>query len=73
MDEQEQLESLQRSRSNILTILEQITASPKPSYSIDGQRFSWGEYLKQLNEALRDINSQIAQMDEGELTSYMVP
>ena len=31
-----------------LALIAAITADPKPTYQIDGQKVSWGEYLGQL-------------------------
>ncbi len=35
-------------KSQTLSIIQQITAEPKPSYSLDGQTVSWNEYLSRL-------------------------
>jgi len=39
-------------RSQSLTQLEQLRASPKPSYSIEGQRVSWQEYINALQRTV---------------------
>lgn len=39
-------------RSQALAQLEQLQASPKPSYTIDGQRVSWQEYLSELQKTI---------------------
>ena len=53
------LTNLIASRDNISGLIAQITASPKPDYSVQGQSVSYGAYLGQLMAALRDLNDQI--------------
>ena len=43
---------LRNIRQQILERIEEITAAPKPTYSIDGQEVKWAEYLKSLREAV---------------------
>jgi len=40
--------------------LASISASPKPSYSIDGRSYSWVEYQKFLLEQMAAIDKQTA-------------
>ena len=42
-----------------------MTANPKPSYSIDGQTVQWSDYLKQLRLTVEWCDQQIAQSTEG--------
>lgn len=51
--------TLQLALTNVNNLIASITANPKPSYSINGQSVSWGEYLKQLLDAQADINQKI--------------
>ena len=37
----------------------EITKNPKPSYNIDGQEVSWGEYLNQLTKSMESLKKQI--------------
>ena len=39
-------------RTQTLTQLEQLRASPKPSYSIDGQNVSWTDYADSLQQTI---------------------
>ena len=39
-------------RTQTLTQLEELRASPKPSYSIDGQKVSWTEYAESLQQTI---------------------
>ena len=45
-------------RQQILERIEEITAAPKPTYSIDGQEVKWTEYLKTLRESVDWIDAQ---------------
>lgn len=53
---------LELAKSQILDRIVEITASPKPSYSIDGQSFSWNEYLKTLTDQVKALDEIIAGM-----------
>lgn len=52
-------ERIQTIKSQTLATLEQITSSPKPSYSINGQSVSWGDYLRQLRETIEWCDKQL--------------
>jgi hypothetical protein len=56
-------------KSQTLAIIADITANPKPSYSIDGQSISWGEYLAQLQGTVDWCNKQAATEEPFELIS----
>ena len=47
-------------RDNVAARLAEITASPKPSYSVEGQSFSWTEYQSMLFKQLESANTAIA-------------
>jgi len=53
------LENLTTARDNIAARLAEITAQPKPSYDVDGQRVEWNEYFRQLNEQLATLTTAI--------------
>lgn len=57
------LENLQTAQSNIATKIADVTANPKPNYSIDGQSVSHADYLRTLFEAQRLVTEQIAIFD----------
>ena len=42
------LEQLRMIHSQTLALVAEITANPKPSYALDGQSISWGDYLAKL-------------------------
>ena len=46
------MDPLKTIRSQTLARIAEITAEPKPSYTIDGQSVSWNDYLKTLRETV---------------------
>lgn len=50
-------------RTQISQRLVEITASPKPSYNVNGQQVAWNEYFKALTDQLDKINALIAEDD----------
>jgi hypothetical protein len=50
--------------ANITAQIREITANPKPDYSIDGQSVSWASYLSMLNSQLIALQ-QAKQSLEG--------
>ena len=56
------LEQLQTIRSQALASIADITANPKPSYTVDGQSVSWNSYLRRLRQTVdwceRKINGE---------------
>lgn len=62
------LENLQTAYTNVCTKLADVTASPKPSYSVDGKSVSWGEHYKQLTTLRDDLKKAIVN-EEGPFES----
>jgi hypothetical protein len=56
-------------KSNILAQLEDLSANPKPNYSIDGQQVSWQSHFDSLMMSLDRINAQINASDPYEIVS----
>ena len=54
------LDNLTTIKSQIIQRLADITANPKPSYSLDGESVSWSEYQRLLMDQLKSIREQIA-------------
>lgn len=54
-------------KSAALARIAEITATPKPSYSIDGQSVSWGEYLQQLQGTVAWCDKQLAAQSPFEI------
>lgn len=63
---------LRQIKSQALSNISAITTSPKPSYSIDGQSVSWGEYLRQLQETVKWCDQQLASEQPFEFSSQAV-
>jgi hypothetical protein len=47
-------------KTQALANISTITASPKPTYTIDGQTVSWNDYLKLLQQTVEWCNKQLA-------------
>jgi hypothetical protein len=56
-------------RKQTLTLIAEITAQPKPTYHIDGQHISWGEYLGQLQNTVQWCDRQAAAAAPVEIRS----
>lgn len=54
-------EQLATIKTQSLATIATITASPKPSYTIDGQTVSWTAYLKELRETVAWVDAQLVQ------------
>jgi hypothetical protein len=64
--DREQLETI---KSQTLTQLVSLRASPKPTYNIDGQTVSWTDYLRSLEETVAWCNAQLRGLDPAEVES----
>lgn len=53
----EQIESI---RAQTLAQLNELRASPKPTYSIEGQQVSWTEYVRSLQETIHWCDEKLA-------------
>ncbi len=62
-------EQLKKIRQQTLERIEELTAQPKPSYTIDGQSVSWTEYLRQLQETVRWCETMIVAQKPCEIVS----
>lgn len=56
-------------KTQTLAIIADITAQPKPTYSVDGQTISWGTYLAQLRDTVKWCNAQAASESPFEVHS----
>lgn len=59
-------EQLQTIKSQTLALLAELTATPKPSYSIDGQEVSWGDYLSRLQATVAWCDEKLASHEPFE-------
>lgn len=60
-------ESLVRTRDNYIAALEDISANPKPTYSIDGESWSWTEYQVFLIEKIAELKGLISGEDDDDI------
>ncbi len=63
------LEQIQTIKSQTLALVAQITADPKPSYSVDGQKVSWSEYLARLQATVDWCERKLAGQEPFEIHS----
>jgi hypothetical protein len=54
-------------KTQTLTLIQELTVNPKPSYSLDGQEISWTEYLAQLKRTLDWCDHQLAGEEPFEI------
>jgi hypothetical protein len=47
-------------KTQTLARIQEITAQPKPNYTIDGQSVRWADYLKQLWEVVANCDAQLS-------------
>ena len=53
-------------RDQILARIVEVTASPKPDYTEEGQTYKWSDYLAKLNKSLKDTNDEIERIESRE-------
>ena len=63
------LEQLRAIRSQTLALIARITAEPKPSYALDGQSISWGDYLAKLRVTVDWCERKLAGEEPFEVRS----
>lgn len=63
LTDDDNIDSLMSTRDNIISLIGSITAKPKPTYDIDGQKVEWGDYLKQLQQQLAYTLQLIIDLD----------
>jgi hypothetical protein len=56
-------------RTQTLTQLKELRASPKPSYSIDGQKVSWAEYAESLQQTIDWCDRKLVDREPFEFKS----
>lgn len=52
-------------REAAATRLSELLASPKPSYSIDGQSVSWGDYHERLTKQIEWATKELSRLESG--------
>lgn len=63
------LEQIQTIKSQTLAVIAQITANPKPSYSVNGQSVSWAQYLAELKKTVAWCDQQLGRDQPFEIRS----
>ena len=63
------LEQLSTILSQTLAIIAEMTANPKPSYTLDGQTVSWGDYLSKLRATVDWCEQKLAGCEPFEIHS----
>ena len=63
------LEQLRAIRSQTLALIAEIPAEPKPSYALDGQSVSWGDYLAKLRVTVDWCERKLAGEEPFEIRS----
>jgi hypothetical protein len=63
---------LQTAMESLATAYVSACADPKPTYSIDGQSVSHGEYLKMLTESIKATAELLGTFDPVELRSQIL-
>ena len=53
------LDNLIATQNNIGALLAQVTANPQPNYSLDGESYSWADYVSMLRGQLRGLQTDI--------------
>lgn len=66
MTDVEQIRSI---RSQTLTQLDEIRATPKPTYWIDGQRVHWQEYVDSLQKTVDWCDQKLVEAEPFEVRS----
>jgi len=56
-------------KTQTLARIAEITAEPKPSYSIDGQKIAWADYLRRLLGTVNWCNEKLAGEEPFEVQS----
>lgn len=54
-------------RDQILDRIVEVTAEANPTYDIDGEEIEWSEYLRMLNQQLKEIEEGIKALEPYEI------
>ncbi|HEY1598490.1 MAG TPA: hypothetical protein VGG64_02745 [Pirellulales bacterium] len=63
------VDQLQAIKTQTLALIAELTAAPKPSYSIDGQQVLWADYMAQLRQTVTWCDEQIGRDEPFETQS----
>ncbi len=56
-------DSLNQSLLNVTLALQDMTANPKPNYSLDGRSYSWNELMESLMKKQSELRVAIQEAD----------
>lgn len=56
-------------KSQTLALLADLTANPRPSYTVDGQQVAWSEYLRQLLDTVDWCDRRLRSEEPAEVQS----
>jgi hypothetical protein len=65
-------DELQTILESLVTALGTAASNPKPTYSIDGQSVSWGEYLRMLLDGIKAVAEVLGTFDPVESRSVIL-
>jgi hypothetical protein len=69
-----ELELLQQTRKNLISVREKVTRSPKPTYTVDGTTYKWEEYLTALTNQIDAVQKQIDdESDDSIVEEHTTP
>jgi hypothetical protein len=60
-------------KRNLIDRLKELTANPRPSYSIEGRSVSWTELMNAYAEQIKWINDLITIESTDEIVSVIQP
>jgi hypothetical protein len=63
---------LQTALESLVTAFKAACANPKPNYSLDGQSFSWADYLKMLKDGIKETAELLTIFDPVEARSIIL-
>lgn len=63
------LQQIQTVKTQTLAVIADLTANPKPSYEIDGQRVSWNDYLTNLRQTIDWCDAKQAAYEPFEIAT----
>jgi hypothetical protein len=66
------LEHVRTIKSQTLALIAELTANPKPTYSLDGQTVSWNDYLVSLRATVDWCERKLATEEPFEIHSQGV-
>ena len=63
------IEQIRTILAQTLALIAEVTESPKPNYSIDGQTVSWANYLASLRATVDWCETKLAGLEPFEVES----